>query len=92
MGDLFEDYAAGPAWDEMFDPTGGLRPGYAVLHELLAALGVDDLAERGALRDRALRDQGITFTLSGEERPKRAMKRPSPEAIRRSVFVRECWI
>jgi len=69
MGDLFEDYAAGPAWDEMFDPTGGLRPGYAVLHELLAALGVDDLAERGALRDRALRDQGITFTLSGEERP-----------------------
>jgi hypothetical protein len=23
MGDLFEDYAAGPAWDEMFDPDGG---------------------------------------------------------------------
>ena len=69
MGDLFEDYAAGPAWDEMFDPDGGLRPGYAALHGLLAALGVDDLAERGALRDRSLRDQGITFTLSGEERP-----------------------
>ncbi|HKY76265.1 MAG TPA: circularly permuted type 2 ATP-grasp protein [Acidimicrobiia bacterium] len=69
MGDLFEDYAAGPAWDEMFDPTGGLRPGYAALHGLLAALGVDELAERGALRDRSLRDQGITFTLSGEERP-----------------------
>jgi uncharacterized circularly permuted ATP-grasp superfamily protein len=69
MGDLFEDYVAGPAWDEMFDPTGGLRPGYAALHGLLAALGVDDLAERGALRDRSLRDQGITFTLSGEERP-----------------------
>ncbi|MGH9009764.1 MAG: circularly permuted type 2 ATP-grasp protein, partial [Acidimicrobiia bacterium] len=69
MGDLFEDYAAGPAWDEMFDPTGGLRPGYGALHGLLAALGVDDLAERGALRDRSLRDQGITFTLSGEERP-----------------------
>ena len=69
MGDLFEDYAAGPAWDEMFDPTGGLRPGYAALHGALAALGVDDLAERGALRDRSLRDQGITFSLSGEERP-----------------------
>jgi uncharacterized circularly permuted ATP-grasp superfamily protein len=69
MGDLFEDYAAGPAWDEMFDPIGGLRPGYAALHGLLAALGVDELAERGALRDRSLRDQGITFTLSGEERP-----------------------
>ena len=69
MGDLFEDYAAGPAWDEMFDPTGGIRPGYGALHGLLAALGVDDLAERGALRDRSLRDQGITFTLSGEERP-----------------------
>jgi uncharacterized circularly permuted ATP-grasp superfamily protein len=69
MGDLFEDYAAGPAWDEMFDPTGGIRPGYAALHSALAALGVDDLAERGALRDRSLRDQGITFSLSGEERP-----------------------
>ena len=32
MGDLFEDYVAGPAWDEMFDPNGGLRPGYAALH------------------------------------------------------------
>jgi uncharacterized circularly permuted ATP-grasp superfamily protein len=69
MGDLFEDYVAGPAWDEMFDPDGGLRPGYAALHGALAALGVDDLAERGALRDRSLRDQGITFSLSGEERP-----------------------
>src|SRR5438270_926099 len=69
MGDLFEDYAAGLAWDEMFDPDGGLRPGYASLHGALAALGVDDLAERGALRDRSLRDQGITFSLSGEERP-----------------------
>ena len=27
MGDLFEDYAAGPAWDEMFDPTGWPSPG-----------------------------------------------------------------
>jgi uncharacterized circularly permuted ATP-grasp superfamily protein len=69
MGDLFEDYVAGRAWDEMFDPDGGLRPGYAALHGALAALGVDDLAERGALRDRSLRDQGITFSLSGEERP-----------------------
>jgi len=69
MGDLFEDYAAGPAWDEMFDPNGGIRPGYVALHSALAALGVDDLAERGALRDRSLRDQGITFSLSGEERP-----------------------
>src|SRR5438105_5285640 len=69
MGDLFEDYVAGPAWDEMFDPNGGIRPGYAALHGALAALGVDDLAERGVLRDRSLRDQGITFSLSGEERP-----------------------
>src|SRR4051794_28233496 len=69
MGDLFEDYAAGSAWDEMFDHDGGIRPGYSALHSALAALGVDDLAERGALRDRSLRDQGITFSLSGEERP-----------------------
>src|SRR5258705_2709926 len=69
MGDLFEDSGPGRAWYEMFNPNGGIRPGYVALHSALAALGVDDLAERGALRDRSLRDQGITFSLSGEERP-----------------------
>src|SRR5436853_2695873 len=76
MGDLFEDYAAGPAWDEMFDPTGAIRPGYAALYGALAALGVDDLAERGALRDRSLRDQGSTFSLSGAARPSPRPLRP----------------
>jgi uncharacterized circularly permuted ATP-grasp superfamily protein len=69
MGDLFEDYEPGSAWDEMFDQDGDVRPGYAVLKGSLGALSIDELTERSALRDRFLRDQGITFSLSGEERP-----------------------
>jgi uncharacterized circularly permuted ATP-grasp superfamily protein len=75
VGELFEGYAVATgvspvaAWDEMFDVGGIPRPGYQALYGALAALDVDDLAERGAVRDRSLRDQGITFSLSGEERP-----------------------
>ena len=76
VGGLFEGYATGTetgvtrrAWDEMFDAGGVPRPGYQALYGVLASLDVDDLAERATVRDRSLRDQGITFSLSGEERP-----------------------
>jgi uncharacterized circularly permuted ATP-grasp superfamily protein len=68
VGDLFEDYLAGPAWDEMFEEVGEPRPTYAALHGALQALSVDDLEDRCMIRDRSLRDQGITFSFSGEER------------------------
>ncbi|MGH9282924.1 MAG: circularly permuted type 2 ATP-grasp protein, partial [Acidimicrobiales bacterium] len=38
------------------------------LHEAVVALSSADLEERYAVRDRSLRDQGITFSFSGEER------------------------
>ncbi len=76
MGDLFEDYAADRAYDEMFEaPTGtgdaalSTRVGYGALRQALADLSPDDLWLRCAARDRSFRDQGITFSLSGEERP-----------------------
>ena len=69
MGDLFDGYVAGPAWDEMFEPGGEPRPGYEALHAALMAFSAQDLSTRAAVRDRSLRDQGITFSLSGEERP-----------------------
>ncbi|HUJ66892.1 MAG TPA: circularly permuted type 2 ATP-grasp protein [Acidimicrobiales bacterium] len=74
MGDLFEGYApANPfgiaAWDEMFDSPGVPRPAAQMLHDALQALPADDFESRCVARDRSFRDRGITFQLSGEERP-----------------------
>lgn len=69
MGDLLDSYAVGPAWDEMFACRGEPRPPYAALFETLQSLSAADLEGRCAARDRSFRDQGITFSLSGEERP-----------------------
>ena len=74
VADLFDDYrlatATGvAAWDEMFDEPPTPRPSSASLHEALQALSAVDFDKRCAVRDRTFRDQGITFSLSGEERP-----------------------
>jgi len=63
-------YAPTPgAYDEIFDDAGLPRAGLAQLDAALAALGPDGLRERGRVRDSHLTAQGITFTLSGRERP-----------------------
>jgi uncharacterized circularly permuted ATP-grasp superfamily protein len=69
MGDLFDGYPVGPGWDEMFGPAGDPRPEYAELHQAMLALSATDLDERNALKNRSLRNQGITFSFQGEERP-----------------------
>ncbi len=69
MGDLLDHYEADSAWDEMFDEAGRPRSAYTVLHQALQTLSEEDFGTRCAARDRAFRDQGITFSLSGEERP-----------------------
>ncbi len=57
------------AWDEMFDHTGEVRPGREGLATALDQLGTDGLLARARLRDAHQSAQGITFTLSGRERP-----------------------
>jgi uncharacterized circularly permuted ATP-grasp superfamily protein len=71
---LFDSYrAATPlgvaAWDEMFDLDGEVRPHYRSLFDILGAMSASDFADRATARDRSFRDQGITFSLKGEERP-----------------------
>ena len=69
MGDLLDGYMPGPAWDEMFGAPDVPREHYRALHDLLGGLTDDEFHTRCIARDRALRDQGITFSYEGEERP-----------------------
>ncbi len=57
------------AYDEMIDASGRPRPGMGTVSDVLTALGPEGLAERARLRDAYLDRQGITFSLSGRERP-----------------------
>ncbi len=68
VGDLLDGYQS-PTWDEMFEAPGMPRPACASLHESLQALSQEDFVRRCVARDRAFRDRGITFSLSGEEQP-----------------------
>ena len=72
--DLFDGYLAPDrphpgAYDEMFHPDGSVRPPYRALHEAIAPTAAADLKARAEVLDRAHVDQGITFSLSGQERP-----------------------
>ncbi len=69
MGDFLDGYPLGTGWDEMFDGSGNPRTPYKALYEVLQSLSADDFESRCAARDHAFRDQGITFSHSGEERP-----------------------
>lgn len=71
---LFDGYLnpEGPhrrAYDEMFSEDGEVRAPYRALHDAIASTSPEDLAARAEALDRAYLDQGITFSLSGQERP-----------------------
>ncbi|GAA0629438.1 circularly permuted type 2 ATP-grasp protein [Kutzneria viridogrisea] len=57
------------AYDEMFAEDASVRSPYRTLHEALAPSAASDLAARADALGRAFVDQGITFSLSGQERP-----------------------
>lgn len=71
--DVFDGYpeavSAGAAYDEMFDADGRVRGPYRRLAKILESKGPDDLAARTEALGRAFTDQGVTFSLSGQERP-----------------------
>jgi uncharacterized circularly permuted ATP-grasp superfamily protein len=53
----------------MFEGPGAARPHYQGLFAVLQTLSPADFEYRCLARDRAFREQGITFSFSGEERP-----------------------
>lgn len=69
MGDLFESYGVGVAWDEMFVAPGLPREASRLLADSLGTVSGADLERRCEEGARSFRDRGITFALSGEERP-----------------------
>ena len=70
MADLLDDYTLDDGtFDEMYAAPNDVRAHYRTLGDVLGALSADDFRARCATRDRSFRDQGITFSFSGEERP-----------------------
>ena len=57
------------AFDEMFDADGNVRGPYKGIFAELAPSDASELAARSEALGRAFIDQGITFSLSGQERP-----------------------
>ncbi len=70
---IFEGYNdPGPyaeAFDEMFDSQGNVRGPYRGIYRELAPSDASELEARAEALGRAFTDQGITFSLSGQERP-----------------------
>ncbi|UQE75133.1 circularly permuted type 2 ATP-grasp protein [Gordonia sp. PP30] len=68
----FAHYAGGieqSALDEMFRPDGTVRPSYRGIATALSEIEPADLSARLEALGRAFIDQGVTFSLSGKERP-----------------------
>jgi len=65
-GPPFDGYLLDAAYDEMFAPSGELRPHYARLHQRLLELSPADLQQRQRYADLTFLNQGITFTVYGE--------------------------
>src|SRR4029453_2919461 len=57
------------AFDKMFDRDGNVRGQYKGIFTELAPSDASELAARADALGRAFIDQGITFSLSGQERP-----------------------
>ncbi|MGW0040454.1 circularly permuted type 2 ATP-grasp protein [Rhodococcus sp. NPDC003348] len=72
-GDVFDGYTDigryALAYDEMFDAGGAVRPPYEGIFAALEPSNAADLAARADALARAFVDQGVTFSLSGQERP-----------------------
>jgi uncharacterized circularly permuted ATP-grasp superfamily protein len=70
---LFDGYCEAPsigvAYDEMFETEGTVRTLYRDVHRTLSGMDQADLRMRVDALSTALVERGITFSLSGKERP-----------------------
>jgi uncharacterized circularly permuted ATP-grasp superfamily protein len=64
---LFATYDLGAVYDEMFDEAGEPRPHYRLLYQRLQELSARDLQQRQSYADLTFLNQGITFTVYGDD-------------------------
>lgn len=64
---MFETYQLDAAFDEMFDSSGVPRPPYNTLYQRLQELSPEALRQRQQAADLMFLNQGITFTVYGNE-------------------------
>jgi len=64
---LLAGYDTGSFYDEMFSASGEVRPHYRRLYDYLHTLTPETLADRRRIADAAFLNQGITFTVYGQE-------------------------
>jgi len=69
MTDFVSNYDTSLTYDEMFDENGVVRAAYESVLKVFNDLRLNEFDTRGELRDQAFKDQGITFSYSGQERP-----------------------
>jgi uncharacterized circularly permuted ATP-grasp superfamily protein len=65
---MFQQYDVDGLYDEMFLAPGTPRPHYAPVAENLVSLGVAAFQRRRQMADVSFRNQGITFTVYGDQR------------------------
>jgi uncharacterized circularly permuted ATP-grasp superfamily protein len=64
---VFGDYDAKRFFDEVFEPDGTPRPHYADIAKRIRSMSPVEFGRRRALADLTFRNQGITFTVYGDE-------------------------
>jgi uncharacterized circularly permuted ATP-grasp superfamily protein len=69
VADIFDGYQSAGAWDEMFERPGQPRAPYQALIAALQPLDAGELRFRADQLARLFTDRGVTYDLSGEERP-----------------------
>jgi uncharacterized circularly permuted ATP-grasp superfamily protein len=65
---LFKDYDSNNFFDEAFDHSHGVRPQYQRILEMFESYGDTEFQRRRALVDLMFRNQGITFTVYGDDK------------------------
>ena len=63
----WKEYETADCYDELVDGTGASRPWSRALVEGLAELDADELAERQAAADLAIKEMGVSFTVYNEQ-------------------------
>ena len=88
MVSLDGGYEPGPFFDEMFEAPGRVRPHYQVLAEWLSTVSVDAFEERRRAVDMSFLNQGIGFTVYGQEE---GIERIFPFDLIPRVIPRDEW-